>query len=186
MFAANAVARASHIIHPATRPRGSPKASRAYRYGPPVPTNKLDTSAKQRTMKRTTAAQSRHASGLHGPVSRAASAGSPKMPAPISPLIASAVRSHLPTARTSLLSDKCHLRLWLTRIRLWPIKDQPLNCLLSYAKFFATLCAFASSWWKQDFQTSKEPGFLPSSVGSRRPSGRHWGHGQSLRKYSNV
>ena len=34
--------------------------------------------------------------------------------------------------------------------------------------------------------TSKEPGFGTVSGGSVNPPGRHWEHGQSLRRYSKV
>src|SRR5688572_16872468 len=68
-------------------------------YGPPVSSNRLPASAKQSTTSAVSAAAMRYADGLAGPIKAATVAGRTKIPEPMTPLTAMAVRLRRPSWR---------------------------------------------------------------------------------------
>src|SRR5206468_4321254 len=95
-MAAAAASRERKNAQPTWNATNGPKAARAYRYGPPVRSKRLPASAKHATTSAATTAASRYATGLDGPSSAATVAGSTKMPEPMTPLTAMAVRPGSP------------------------------------------------------------------------------------------
>src|SRR6266851_10147975 len=88
------------MSQPTSKATVGPNASRAYRYGPPVSSKRLPTSAKQRMISITTSAQATKAIRLYEPMSANTFDGKPNIPAPITALIATATRSHLRMPRS--------------------------------------------------------------------------------------
>src|SRR6185503_4983485 len=78
-----------------------PNAARAGRYGPPVVSKRLPTSAKQSAIDNDSKPIAMNAAGPHGPTCFATSDGSRKIALPITWFTPIAVRSHLPSARRS-------------------------------------------------------------------------------------
>src|SRR5262249_38666345 len=114
-LAENEVMRATKTSHPTRKPVPGPKAAVAYKYGPPVPSNRLPTSAKHNASNEMQTAQSRKEKMLYGPASSNARDGRAKMPAPITPLITTPTRSQRRIERSnpgvfgfSILKKKPH------------------------------------------------------------------------------
>src|SRR5262245_60834362 len=101
MMLAWLVARANHCIQPISKPAKSPNAVREYRYGPPVPSNRLPTSAKHSATDSDSRPTSTKPIGLHAPTCAATCAGHTKMAPPITWLTPIAVKSQRPSARRS-------------------------------------------------------------------------------------
>src|SRR6185369_16543458 len=85
LIAAAAAIRVSRYSQPTSNPTKLPKASLAYRYGPPVLSNLLPASAKHNTTRVVANAASRYAIGLAGPIKAATVAGNLKIPDPMTP-----------------------------------------------------------------------------------------------------
>jgi hypothetical protein len=73
----------NHIIQPTSKPMKRPYAARAGKYGPPVRSKRLPTSAKHNAIRSEASPTSRNASGPQGPTSLATLAGNRKMALPM-------------------------------------------------------------------------------------------------------
>src|SRR5436190_3909844 len=98
-------ARVNHCIQPTSNATNGPNAARVYRYGPPVPSNRLPTSAKQSATDIDASPIRTNAIGLHPPICAATCAGIRKIAPPITWLTPIAVRSQRPSARRSVGCD---------------------------------------------------------------------------------
>src|SRR5262249_16871891 len=96
-------ARVNHCIQPISNAAKRPNAARVYRYGPPVPSKRLPTSAKQSAIDSDASPIATKATGLQAPTCTATCAGIRKIAAPMTWLMPIAVRSHRPSARTSFV-----------------------------------------------------------------------------------
>ncbi len=99
--AALAVIRDNHVSQPTCIAAKEPKASRAYRYGPPASWKYEDTSAKHAAITAIPARATKYAAGLSRPRRAAITAGSPKMLPPIMVFSIRAARLQRPIARTN-------------------------------------------------------------------------------------
>src|SRR5579862_7844579 len=99
-LAAAEASRTSQLSQPIRMPVKRPKATRAYRYGPPVAVKREATSAKHSMMMPLKTAAATQAAGPAAPNWRVIREGRPKMPLPIMELTISAARLQRPILRT--------------------------------------------------------------------------------------
>src|SRR5437773_6156337 len=92
----------NHCIQPTSNAANRPNAARVYKYGPPVPSKRLPTSAKHNATDIDARPIRTNPIGLQPPICAATCAGIRKMAPPITWLTPIAVRSHRPSARRSV------------------------------------------------------------------------------------
>src|SRR5688572_26414624 len=97
--AAMLATRVNQLIHPTSNATNGPKAASVYRYGPPVLSKRLPTSAYESAMHSTASPTTMTAIGLQLPSCAATSEGVRKTPPPMTMLMPKAVRSQRPRAR---------------------------------------------------------------------------------------
>src|SRR5262245_46537969 len=114
-------ARENHCIQPTSNPTNSPNASRVNRYGPPVASNRLLSSAKHNATDNDRTPISTNPIGLHAPICAATWAGHRKIAPPITWLTPIAVRSQRPSARVSVVIET---RLYHEHARLQGSRSQ--------------------------------------------------------------